>query len=432
MQTYREAAEFTAPDLEAGLIAAIRYNPALYWETRDLLPTDPLDAFAVHWKPFHDLATAIEDGAGFHAREAELPLPLAGELDGASPAPDPHAAAQALGELYQRRSMAGFLQEGLTRQRDGETTADLMEWILEKGAAVQESIAATRPGGLVWGADLEHLVMGLAKKALASKESGRATLGTPTGLADLDRTLNGLNPGLYVLGGAPGVGKTSLALQWAMKAAEEVPVVYVTYENSPSNLTLKAIGRLAKVPPADVERGQADLAKLQEGAAAFGNIAHRLAFVEGNQRTTTAYIQGQARQAMARHGARRCLVIVDYLQRMAHASGYGTLRENVSALTLGLRELATRLDSPVLAISSLSRGVNNYAHPGLEALKESGDLEFTADVVLLLGKREEALGNGRRRMVDLEVAKNRFGEAGGKVGLSFDTALGGFGEEART
>ena len=423
MQTYIEGAEYTAPNLEAGLIAAIRASPTLYWETLDLLPANSVDGFAVHWKAWHDLARAIE---------ADTPLPLAGELDGASPAPDPRAAARTLGEMYQQRSMAYFLQEGLQRQREGETPADLMEWLQEKGAAVQEAIAATRPGALLWGDSLVERVLDLAMEARKSKESGRATLGIPTGLADLDRTLNGLNPGLYVMGGSPGVGKTSLALQWAMKAAEEVPVVYVTYENSPSNLTLKAIGRLANVPPADVERGVADLAKLQEGAAAFGNIAHRLAFVEGTASTTTSSIQGQARQAMARHGARRCLVIVDYLQRMAHASGYGTLRENVSALTLGLRELATRLDSPVLAISSLSRGVNNYAHPGLEALKESGDLEFTADVVLLLGKREEALGNGRRRMVDLEVAKNRFGEAGGKVGLSFDTVLGDFGEEART
>lgn len=423
MQTYIEGAEYTAPNLEAGLMAAIRANPPIYWETLDLLPANSLDGFAVHWKAWHDLARAIE---------ADSPLPLAGELDGASPEPDPRAAARTLGELYQQRSMAYFLQEGLQRQREGETPADLMEWLQEKGAAVQEAIAATRPGALLWGDSLVERVLELAREARASKESGRATVGTPTGLADLDRTLNGLNQGLYVLGGAPGVGKTSLALQWAMKAAEEVPVVYVTYENSPSNLTLKAIGRLANVSPADVDRGGADLEKLQEGAADFGKIAHHLAFVEGNQRTTTAYIQGQARQAMARHGTRRCLVIVDYLQRMAHANGYGTLRENVSALTLGLRELATRLDSPVLAISSLSRGVNNYAHPGLEALKESGDLEFTADVVLLLGAREDALGRGPRRMVDLVVAKNRFGEADRKVGLSFNPALGDFGEEART
>ena len=424
MLTYVEGAEYTAPDLETALIAAIRANPATYWETLDLLPANSVDGFAVHWKAWHDLARAIE---------ADNPLPLAGELDGASPAPDPLAAAGTLGELYQQRSMAYFLQEGLQRQREGETPTDLMEWLQEKGAAVQEAIAATRPGALLWGDSLVERVLDLAMEARTSKESGRATLGIPTGLADLDRTLNGLNHGLYVLGGAPGVGKTSLALQWAMKAAEEVPVVYVTYENSPPNLTLKAIGRLANISPADVDRGVADLAKLQEGAADFGKIAHRLAFVEGNQRTTTAYIQGQARQAMARHGARRCLVIVDYLQRMAHASGsgYGTLRENVSALTLGLRELATRLDSPVLAISSLSRGVNNYSHPSLEALKESGDLEFTADVVLLLGAREDALGRGPRRMLDLEVAKNRFGEASHKVGLSFNPALGDFAQEAR-
>ena len=145
----------------------------------------------------------------------------------------------------------------------GEAPADLMEWLQEKGAAVQESIATTRPGALLWGDSLVEGVLALAREARASKESGRATLGIPTGLADLDRTLNGLNPGLYVLGGAPGVGKTSLALQWAMKAAEEVPVLYVTYENSPPNLTLKAIGRLAKISPADVDRGVADLANLE-------------------------------------------------------------------------------------------------------------------------------------------------------------------------
>ena len=191
---------------------------------------------------------------------------------------------------------------------------------------------------------------------------------------------------------------------------------------------------MAGIPPADVERGQADLGKLREGAKAFAIVGDRMAFLEGNRRTTTAYIQGQARQAMARHGADRCLVVVDYLQRMAHAgaTNYGSLRENVSVLTLELRELATRLDSPVLALSSLSRGVNNYGKPTLEALKESGDLEFTADVVLLLGANDEdATGNRLARPVDLQVAKNRYGEAGRKVKLVFKPALGDFREEVR-
>ena len=74
MQTYLEGTEYTSPDLEAGLIAAIRANPATYWEILDLLPANSVDGFAVHWKAWHDLARAIE---------ADNPLPLAGELDGA-------------------------------------------------------------------------------------------------------------------------------------------------------------------------------------------------------------------------------------------------------------------------------------------------------------------------------------------------------------
>jgi len=424
MQIYVEAEEYTAPELEAGLIAAIQTSPDLYWEALDFLPACAVDAFAVHYKAWQDLARAIE---------ANNPPPMGGELDGAVPDPDPLSAARTLGELYQKRALAMLHQEALQRLRDGEAVSVLVEGLAEGLAAVQEAVAATRPGALLWGDALVESVLERARDALEAREAGRETLGVPTGHQGLDRTLNGLNPGLYVLGGAPGVGKTSLALQWACHAAGELPVLYVTYENSPVGLALKAIGRMAGVSPADVERGRADLGKLQEGVRAFGAVASRLAFLEGNQRTTTAYIQGRARQAMARHGAGRCLVVVDYLQRMAHASGsgYGTLRENVSALTLGLRELATRLDSPVLAISSLSRGVNNYAHPTLEALKESGDLEFTADVVLLLGAREEPTGNRGARPVDLLVAKNRYGEADRKVGLIFKPALGDFREEAR-
>ncbi len=146
-----------------------------------------------------------------------------------------------------------------------------------------------------------------------------------------------------------------------------------------------------------------------------------------------SYLQGRARQAMARHGAKLCLVVVDYLQRMAHGGQYGNLRENVSSLTLGLRELATRLDSPVLAISSLSRGVDNYKTPTLESLKESGDVEYSSDVALLLGARDDydAQGHRGRRLMELSVAKNRFGEADKKIPLVFKPAIGDFREEAK-
>ena len=108
MQTYLEAEEYTAPDLEAGLVAAVRATPDIYWEALDLLPANPLDGFAVHWKAWHDAATAIE---------ANNPPPVVGgELDGAVPAPDPLAVARTLGKLYQWDFIhGGFPMEALER-----------------------------------------------------------------------------------------------------------------------------------------------------------------------------------------------------------------------------------------------------------------------------------------------------------------------------
>jgi len=85
----------------------------------------------------------------------------------------------------------------------------------------------------------------------------------PTGLAQLDNLLGGLNEGLHLLAGPPGMGKTTLALQLAVAATKEVPVVVVTFENAPANLTLKLLCARAGINPRDVQRGYADLAKLR-------------------------------------------------------------------------------------------------------------------------------------------------------------------------
>jgi len=84
----------------------------------------------------------------------------------------------------------------------------------------------------------------------------------PSGLAQLDHLLGGLNEGLYLLAGPPGMGKTTLALRLAVAATQEVPVVVVTFEHALANLTLKLLCARAGVNLHDVQRGYADLAKL--------------------------------------------------------------------------------------------------------------------------------------------------------------------------
>jgi len=160
----------------------------------------------------------------------------------------------------------------------------------------------------------------------------------------------------------------------------------------------------------------------------------------GGNAESVADVEAYARAALRRHAAPRCLIVLDYLQRMAYRGRYADLRENVSELSLRLRELAGHLDSPVLALSSLSRQIADLDHPTLEALKESGDLEYAADVVLLLGARKEptlgsaarARATGGARLLDLLVAKNRYGEADYRVPLLFNAPIGSSAKRRRS
>jgi replicative DNA helicase len=278
-----------------------------------------------------------------------------------------------------------------------------------------------------------------AARSQVERANGRQTFGFPTGLPGLDRILNGLNPrGLYLLGGAPGAGKTSLALQIACTVANQAPVLYLTYENAPENLVLKAICRLALVQPSAVERGKADLARLNEAAASFSTASSRIALLEGTSRITLDTLQAEAQAIIDAHGGPPCLIVVDYLQRMAAHQHTGSIADNLSALSLGLRELASRLESPVLAISSLARAAN-YDSPTLQGLQGSEDLEFAADVVLLLGARQEVSlssraivkSNAGARLLDLIVAKNRYGETAKRISLLFRPNIGDFQEDTR-
>ncbi|MBV9328211.1 MAG: AAA family ATPase [Chloroflexi bacterium] len=296
-----------------------------------------------------------------------------------------------------------------------------------------------RSGQAIWADVLASRVLEMAAQTQIDRTAERQTLGLPTGIPGLDRVLNGLSPrGLYILGGAPGAGKTSLALQIACEVAKQTPVLYLTYENAPDDLVLKAICRLALVQPGAVERGRADLSRLGKGAATFATMSPRLAFVEGTSRLTLDALRMHAEQIVARHRATRCLIIVDYLQRMAVHQQNGSMADNISALSLGLRELASAVDSPILAISSLSRA-GSYDSPTLQGLQGSEDLEFAADVVLLLGIRQDvslsskAIANATvgSRLLDLVVAKNRYGESFKGIPLLFRPTVGDFQEDTR-
>ena len=425
MHTYRLVDDFVDAGAEQALLASLVNISTLYWELLDLLTPEIFPTLADTWQA---LVLALETG--------QSPCVSADWL----PAPDPHATAHRLVDLHQRRLLAAA-QERLAQALFDETTpaTDIVTLLEEEALRVQATLRNNTAGRLQWASALLPQVLADAEARRQQRETtGNAVLGVPTGVAQLDSLLDGFTEGLYLLAGPPGMGKTTLALQIAAAATRDVPVVVVTFEHAPANLTLKLLSTRAGVNLRDVQRGFADLAKLRMAAEDWQPVAERLAVVEGSSQLTVAHVRAQVRRALRQHQTERCLVIVDYLQLWAKVAedlrGNFSVRERVEMLGGLLRELALGLHSPVLALASQNRSAGNYGNgkgsAALDSLKESGDLEYAADVVLFLTEAQERLATPPARAVELTVAKNRHGETG-KVGLIFRPDLGTMREEAK-
>ena len=228
MQSYHLTDVFTDIIAEQAVLASIKHSPMLYWDLLDPLTPEVFTKEADTWKT---LALALETGQPSSVSADWLP------------APDPHATAQRLADLHQRRLLAAT-QERLAQALFDETTpvTDIVTLLEEETLRVQAALRGTTTGRLQWASALLPQVLSDAEaRRLQRETTGSAVLGVPTGVAQLDNLLGGLNEGLYLLAGPPGMGKTTLALQVAAAATTDVPVVVVTFEHAPANLTLKLL-----------------------------------------------------------------------------------------------------------------------------------------------------------------------------------------------
>jgi replicative DNA helicase len=259
---------------------------------------------------------------------------------------------------------------------------------------------------------------------LETRQRGNAYLGLNSGFEHLNYLCNGLDTGLFVIAAPPGEGKTTWAWQVACQVAqnENVPVIFVSYEQSKSELRAKALARLSHIDYRHILRGrlQADDScnwpRVLQAAFEYARSASSITIIEGDEHTTINTIRDVAMAQKSRANASRCLIVVDYLQILPlekdENGRTSSTKEKVDLHVSALRRLARDLKSPVIAISSQNRA--SYEKAKLDVFKESGIIEYSADVaaVMIRGTEEPGSGADAYRSEELRIVKNRNGERG--------------------
>jgi replicative DNA helicase len=410
---------FREPGLERSVLAALRDTPNLYWQLLDTLAPGTFSTEAAVWEKLSGRLERDEAPAG------EVPAEW-------NPSTEPASDAEKLADLYQRRLLAEAQERLAAALSDPAISgAELARQLEEEGARVQTAIRELESGRATYASDLVADVIADARARYDERvESGKPVTGIRSGIPRLDEITGGFEEGLYLLAAGPGVGKTTLATQVSKAVASSGdPAIFATFENSAHNLLTKILCAEAGLNTRDVRRGYADPERLARAAATLAPVLSRIVLVEGSGRLTVAQLRARALQAMNRCGSDKCLIVVEM-------RGLMSVRERVEALAAELRELAARLKNPVLAIASQNRagaGLDYKRGSGatLDSLKESGDLEYAADVVMFLTEAHDREATHPARAVDLSVGKNRNGETG-RVELIFRPDLGVLREAAPT
>lgn len=251
--------------------------------------------------------------------------------------------------------------------------------------------------------------------------------GIPTGFKDVDEKLAGFQRSdLVILAARPSMGKTALALNFAhniaVKAGE--PVLLFSLEMSKEQLVDRLLAMESGVDAWALRTGNLTDADFEKIGHAMGTLSEAQIYIDDTPGITVSDMRTKARREA--HQRPLGLIIVDYLQLMSGGHRFGNdfnRVQEVSEISRGLKGIARELNVPVLALSQLSRSVENRSPqiPQLADLRESGSIEQDADVVAFI-YREEFYNpdTDRKKMADIFIKKHRNGPTG-SVELLFET-----------
>jgi len=262
----------------------------------------------------------------------------------------------------------------------------------------------------------ENALKQTIEMARSAYQSEEGIVGVPTGLTDLDSRLGGLHKqDLIIIAGRPSMGKTALATNIAFHAAKNIEkksskstVAFFSLEMSSEQLSTRILSEQSRIKSNDIRRGKVSESEFEKFIETSKNIFDLPLYIDETPAITIAAISNRSRRIKRLFGLE--LVVVDYIQLM-RSSGkkeYNRVQE-ISEITQGLKALAKELDVPVLALSQLSRQVEQRDNkkPQLSDLRESGSIEQDADVVMFVYREAYYLENKEPTPGSIEHAEWR-------------------------
>ena len=298
-----------------------------------------------------------------------------------------------------------------------------------------------------------HVALRMAvESAEAAQKRGGRISGVTSGFTDIDNRLGGLQPSdLLILAGRPGMGKTALGTNMAFHAADTyvkdiaagaevprgAPVLFFSLEMAAQQLSARVLAEQTEIEMWKIRNGRFSESEWEKFVLTMQNLSTLPLYIDDSGGISIAQVAARARRLKREKNIG--LIIIDYLQLVEPSRRQENRVQEVTEVTKGLKALAKELNVPILALSQLSRGVENRddKRPMLSDLRESGSIEQDADVVMFvyreeyyLKSREPEAGSAdhakwlekcekAHRRAEVLVEKHRHG-ATNKIDLYFD------------
>jgi replicative DNA helicase len=239
-------------------------------------------------------------------------------------------------------------------------------------------------------------------------------VGVPTGLRDLDDRLGGLHQSdLIIIAGRPSMGKTALATNIAFNAAKKLQdenkkssIAFFSLEMSSEQLSTRILAEQSRITSHNIRRGKISEEEFDKFIETSKTISEIPLFIDETPAITIAALSNRARRIKRLHGLE--MIVVDYIQLMRATTNIKDGRvQEISEITQGLKAIAKELGVPVLALSQLSRAVEqrDKKEPQLSDLRESGSIEQDADVVMFVYRESYYLEKQEPREATVEHAE---------------------------